>query len=51
MPVRPNGMAFSADRQTLYVTVKAPHGDKHPAWRKDAKGSVVCIDLNRTPNL
>lgn len=51
MPVRPNGMVFSPDGQTLYVTVKAPYGDKPPAWHKDAKDSVVRIDLNHTPNL
>lgn len=46
LPVHPNSLALSPDGQTLYVTVKAPHGDKHPAWRKDAKDSVVRIDLH-----
>ncbi|THU05091.1 YncE family protein [Lampropedia puyangensis] len=45
LPVHPNSLALSPNGQTLYVTVKAPHGDKHPAFRKDAKDGVVRIDL------
>lgn len=45
LPVHPNSLALSPDGQTLYVTVKAPHGDKHPDWRKDGRDSVVRIDL------
>ncbi|MGB6103236.1 MAG: YncE family protein [Pusillimonas sp.] len=45
LPVHPNSLALTPDGATLYVTVKAPHGDKHPAWRKDALDSVVRIDL------
>ncbi|MDS1141188.1 YncE family protein [Pusillimonas sp. SM2304] len=45
LPVHPNSLALSPDGDTLYVTVKAPHGDTHPAWRKDALDSVVRIDL------
>lgn len=45
LPVHPNSLALSEDGNTLYVTVKAPHGEKHPAWRKDALDSVVRIDL------
>lgn len=45
LPVHPNSLAFSPDGQSLYVSVKAPHGDKHPAWRKGAKDSLVRIDL------
>nr|WP_321272774.1 PQQ-binding-like beta-propeller repeat protein [Alcaligenes faecalis] len=45
LPVHPNSLALSPDGQTLYVTVKAPHDDSHPAWRKDGKDSVVRIDL------
>ncbi|VGO08751.1 hypothetical protein AMB3_1943 [plant metagenome] len=45
LPVHPNSVALSPDGNTLYVTVKAPHSDKHPAWRKDAADSVVRIDL------
>lgn len=47
LPVHPNSLALSPNGQTLYITVKAPHGDKHPAWRKNGKDSVVRIDLNR----
>ena len=47
LPVHPNSLALSADGQTLYVTVKAPHGDKHPAYRKGALDSVVRIPLGR----
>lgn len=45
LPVHPNSLALTPDGATLYVTVKAPHGGKHPAWRKDAADSVVRIDL------
>ncbi|KAA0889190.1 YncE family protein [Pusillimonas sp. ANT_WB101] len=45
LPVHPNSLALTPDGATLYVTVKAPHGEKHPAWRKDAADSVVRIDL------
>lgn len=45
LPVHPNSLALSPNGQTLYVTVKTPHGDKHPAARKDSKDSVVRIDL------
>ncbi|WP_326540683.1 YncE family protein [Pseudorhodoferax sp.] len=45
LPVHPNSLALTPDGQTLYVTVKAPHGDKHPAFRKEALDSVVRIDL------
>lgn len=45
LPAHPNSLALSPDGDTLYVTVKAPHGDKHPFWRKDALDSVVRIDL------
>lgn len=43
LPVHPNSLAISADGQTLYITVKAPHGEQHPAYRKDGKDSVVRI--------
>ena len=45
LPVHPNSVAVSANGQTAYVTVKAPHGNDHPAWRKDAQDSIVRIDL------
>lgn len=45
LPVHPNSVALSANGQTAYVTVKAPHGDDHPAWRKGAQDSIVRIDL------
>lgn len=45
LPVHPNSLALSPNGQTLYVTVKAPHGDKHSAWRKGMADSVVRIDL------
>ncbi|THF66554.1 YncE family protein [Pseudothauera nasutitermitis] len=45
LPMHPNSLALTPDGQTLYVTVKAPHGDKHPGFRKDALDSVVRIDL------
>ena len=40
-----NSLALTPDGKTLYVTVKGPHGDKHPAWRADGLDSVVRIDL------
>lgn len=45
VPVHPNSLALSEDGQTLFATVKVPRGDKHPAYKKDAKDSVVRIDL------
>ena len=45
LPVHPNSLALSPDGQTLYVTVKAASDKKHPAWREDARASVVRIDL------
>ncbi|THU05069.1 YncE family protein [Lampropedia puyangensis] len=45
LPVHPNTLSVSTNGKTLYVTVKNPHGDKHTAWRKDSKESVVRIDL------
>lgn len=46
LPVHPNSLALSPDGQTLYITVKAPYNDSHPAWRRDSRDSVVRIDLN-----
>lgn len=45
VPVHPNSLAVSADGQSLYVSIKAPRGEAHPAWQKDAKDSVLRIDL------
>lgn len=45
LPVHPNSLAVTPDGDTLYVTVKAARSDKHPAYRKDARDSVVRIDL------
>lgn len=45
VPVHPNSLALSADGQTLFATVKVPRGDKHPAYKKDARDSVARIDL------
>ncbi|GAA5232109.1 YncE family protein [Verticiella sediminum] len=45
LPAHPNSLALTPDGTTLYVTVKAPHGEKHPAFRKDALDGVVRIDL------
>lgn len=45
MPVHPNSLALSPGGQTLYVTVKATRDKTHPAWREDARDSLVRIDL------
>ena len=45
LPVHPNSLAVTPDGDTLYVTVKAPRNDKHPAFRKDSRESLVRIDL------
>ena len=45
LPVHPNSLALSADGRTLYVTVKVARDKTHPAWREDARGSIVRIDL------
>ncbi len=46
-PVHPNSLSLSADGQTLFVTIKAPHGDKHADARKGALDSVLRIDLKQ----
>ncbi|HVR49170.1 MAG TPA: YncE family protein [Pseudorhodoferax sp.] len=45
LPVHPNSLAVTPDGDTLYVTVKTTRSDKHPAFRKDARESLVRIDL------
>jgi DNA-binding beta-propeller fold protein YncE len=45
LPVHPNSLAVTPDGNTLYVSVKAPRGEKHPAFRKDGRESLVRIDL------
>ncbi|RYF72936.1 MAG: YncE family protein [Comamonadaceae bacterium] len=45
LPVHPNSLAVTPDGNTLYVSVKAPRGEKHPAFRKDSRESLVRIDL------
>ena len=45
LPVHPNSLAVTPDGDTLYVTVKAARNDKHPAFRKDSRESLVRIDL------
>lgn len=44
LPVHPNSLAVTPDGDTLYVSVKAPR-EKHPAFRKDGRESLVRIDL------
>lgn len=44
LPVHPNSLALTPDGNTLYVSVKAPR-EKHPAFRKDGRESLVRIDL------
>lgn len=45
MPVHPNSLALTPNGDSVFVTVKAPHGKENAAWRKDAQDSVVRIDL------
>lgn len=45
LPVHPNSLAVTPNGQTLYVTIKAPAREGHPAFRKDGQESVVRIDL------
>lgn len=45
LPVHPNTVETSADGKTLFVSVKAPHSDKHPAFYEDAIDSVMRFDL------
>jgi DNA-binding beta-propeller fold protein YncE len=47
LPVHPNSLEVSQDGKLLFVTVKAPHGDTHPDFRKDAVDSVLRFDLSR----
>lgn len=46
-PVHPNSLSLSADGQTFFATIKAPHGDKHADARKGALDSVLRIDLTQ----
>lgn len=44
-PVHPNSVTLSADGQTAFVTIKAPHGNKNPNYLKGAKDSVLRLNL------
>lgn len=46
-PIHPNSVTLSADGQTAFVTIKAPHGDKSPHYLKGAKDSVLRLNLNQ----
>lgn len=45
LPVHPNSLELSEDGAVLFATVKAPLGDKHPAYRSGIVGSVLRVDL------
>ncbi|WP_199259274.1 YncE family protein [Paracoccus binzhouensis] len=47
LPVHPNSLEVSQDGARLYVSIKAPMEEKHPAFRKDAVDSVLRLDLAR----
>lgn len=47
MPAHPNSLDVSQDGKLLFVTVKVPHGDTHPDFRKDAVDSVLRIALSK----
>lgn len=47
LPAHPNSLDVSADGKLLFVTVKVPHGDEHPDFRKDAVDSVLRVDLSK----
>lgn len=47
LPVHPNSLDVSQDGKLLFVTVKVPHGDEHPDFRKDAVDSVLRVDLSK----
>lgn len=45
LPVHPNSLALSPSGDTLYVSVKAPHRDSHPAFKAGALDSVLSLPL------
>ncbi|CAM3273919.1 DNA-binding beta-propeller fold protein YncE [Paracoccus aminovorans] len=47
LPTHPNSLEVSQDGKLLFVTVKVPHGDEHPDFRKDAVDSVLRVDLSK----
>lgn len=47
LPTHPNSLDVSQDGKLLFVTVKVPHGDEHPDFRKDAVDSVLRVDLSK----
>lgn len=47
MPSHPNSLEVSQDGKWLFATVKVPHGEDHPDYRKDAVDSVLRLDLAR----
>lgn len=47
LPAHPNSLEVTQDGTLLYVTVKVPHGDEHPDFRKDAVDSVLRLDLSK----
>ncbi|WP_018000519.1 hypothetical protein [Paracoccus sp. N5] len=47
LPTHPNSLEVSQDGKLLFVTVKVPHGDEHPDFRKDAVDSVLRVELSK----
>lgn len=47
VPVHPNSLEVSQDGTLLFVSVKAPDAEDHPAFKKDALDSVLRFDLSK----
>ncbi|NPD17419.1 hypothetical protein HOY34_19725 [Xinfangfangia sp. D13-10-4-6] len=45
LPAHPNTIEMDAKGDTLWLTVKAPYSDKHPAWRAEQVDQVLRLDL------
>ncbi|NPD14905.1 YncE family protein [Xinfangfangia sp. D13-10-4-6] len=51
LATHPNSLEVSADGSVLFVTVKAPHEESHPDYRKGALDGVVRLDLAKLAGL
>ncbi|MDO5622814.1 MAG: hypothetical protein Q4G24_15290 [Paracoccus sp. (in: a-proteobacteria)] len=47
LPAHPNSLTLGGGGNTLFLTVKAPHDQSHPPFRKDGLDSVLRVGLTR----
>ncbi len=51
LSAHPNSLAFGAEGEVLYVTVKAPMEKEHPLYRDGGADSILRIDLHKLKGL